>query len=209
MSRRLPIGLVVLLAAAMLVGCSPVLETDQARLCRMALPALMPEGARIAIQAQTPDPDGRGLSVAFTAQTPGEEPAASPRRLPLSRARTAARIARSDVAHARRRARLGSPALLSRPLLAGDAGGPRRRSRAARRRERASPSRRTPSPMACKWRWTGCRSRRSMRCSRRPIRSSTASSAGSISPSAKWPRPAATRRRSRRSPWSAGRRRRF
>ena len=74
MSRRLPTGLVVLLAAAMLVGCSPVLETDQARLCRMALPALMPEGARIAIQAQTPDPDERGLSIAFTAQTPGETP---------------------------------------------------------------------------------------------------------------------------------------
>ena len=74
MSRRLPTGLVVLLAAAMLVGCSPVLETDQARLCRMALPALMPEGARIAIEAQTPDPDERGLSVAFTAQTPGETP---------------------------------------------------------------------------------------------------------------------------------------
>ena len=74
MSRRLVFRLIVLLAASMLVGCSPALETDQARLCRMALPALMPEAARIAIVAQRPDADGRGLSVAFTARTPGEEP---------------------------------------------------------------------------------------------------------------------------------------
>jgi branched-chain amino acid transport system permease protein len=64
----------VLIAVAALAGCSPVVETDQARLCRMALPALMPEAARIAIQAQRPDPDGRGLSVAFAAETPGEAP---------------------------------------------------------------------------------------------------------------------------------------
>lgn len=74
MSRRLVFRLIVLLAAAMLAGCSPALETDQARLCRMTLPALMPEAARIAIVAQRPDADGRGLSVAFTARTPGEEP---------------------------------------------------------------------------------------------------------------------------------------
>jgi len=58
----------------MLGACSPVLETDQARLCRMTLPALAPQDARIAILAQAPDADGRGLSVAFTAETPGEEP---------------------------------------------------------------------------------------------------------------------------------------
>jgi branched-chain amino acid transport system permease protein len=40
----------------------------------MALPALMPQEARIAIRAQDPDPDGRGLRVAFTAQKPGEDP---------------------------------------------------------------------------------------------------------------------------------------
>ena len=74
MSRRLPVRLIVLTTAAMLAGCSPVLETDQARLCRMALPALMPQDARIAIVAQAPDLDGRGLNVAFTAQAPGEEP---------------------------------------------------------------------------------------------------------------------------------------
>jgi branched-chain amino acid transport system permease protein len=74
LTRRAAIRLIVLIAAATLVGCSPALETDQARLCRMALPALMPEEARIAILSQEPDPDGRGLSVAFTAETPGEKP---------------------------------------------------------------------------------------------------------------------------------------
>ena len=74
MSRRLAVRLIVLVAAAMLAGCAPALETDQARLCRMALPALMPQDARIAILAQAPDPDGRGLRVAFTAETPGGEP---------------------------------------------------------------------------------------------------------------------------------------
>ena len=74
MSRRPVFRLIVLLAAAMLAGCSPALETDQARLCRMTLPALMPEAARIAIVAQRPAADGRGLSVAFTVRTPGEAP---------------------------------------------------------------------------------------------------------------------------------------
>jgi branched-chain amino acid transport system permease protein len=77
LSRRLAIRLIVLIAAAtLLAGCSPVLETDQARLCRMALPALMAQDlmaqdARIAILAQTPDADERGLSVDFTVETPG------------------------------------------------------------------------------------------------------------------------------------------
>jgi branched-chain amino acid transport system permease protein len=74
LNRRLAFRLLVLSAAAMLAGCSPALETDQARLCRMALPALAPQTARIAILSQTPDADGRGLTVAFTAQSPGEEP---------------------------------------------------------------------------------------------------------------------------------------
>ena len=40
----------------------------------MALPALAPEGARIEIEKQAPDADGRGLVVAFTIASPGEEP---------------------------------------------------------------------------------------------------------------------------------------
>ena len=73
MSGRLAIRLIVLMAAATLASCSPSLETDQARLCRMALPALMPQEARIAVVKQEPDPDGRGLRIAFTAETPGGE----------------------------------------------------------------------------------------------------------------------------------------
>jgi branched-chain amino acid transport system permease protein len=67
-------GVILLIALGLLTGCSPALETDQARLCRMALPALMPKDARITIRAQTPDADGRGLTVAFAAETPGGEP---------------------------------------------------------------------------------------------------------------------------------------
>src|SRR3984885_9701881 len=63
----------LLIAGATLAGCSPVLETDQARLCRMALPALIPQDARIAILRQAPDADGRGLNIVFTAQAPGED----------------------------------------------------------------------------------------------------------------------------------------
>jgi branched-chain amino acid transport system permease protein len=73
-SGRLAVRLIVLMAAASLGGCSPSLETDQARLCRMAVAALAPQEARIAILTQTPDPDGRGLSVAFTAETLGGKP---------------------------------------------------------------------------------------------------------------------------------------
>ncbi len=40
----------------------------------MALPALTPQGAEIAIVSQRPDPDGRGLTVAFTSALPGESP---------------------------------------------------------------------------------------------------------------------------------------
>jgi branched-chain amino acid transport system permease protein len=66
--------ILILLAAPTLAGCSRALETDQARLCRMALPALMPQDARIAILAQRPDADGRGLGVDFTAETPDAAP---------------------------------------------------------------------------------------------------------------------------------------
>jgi branched-chain amino acid transport system permease protein len=72
--RRIGVLLIVLTAAATLAGCSPVLETDQARLCRMALPALISQDSRIAILTQAPDKDGRGLNVLFTAEAPGEEP---------------------------------------------------------------------------------------------------------------------------------------
>ena len=56
---------------APLAGCAPALETDQARLCRMALPAL--EDARIDILAQDENPDGRGVVVRYrSAQSDGD-----------------------------------------------------------------------------------------------------------------------------------------
>ena len=72
--KRLALTLAGLPALFALAGCSPALETDQARLCRMALPALMEPDARITIQAQRPDADGRGLSVVFLAGAPDQEP---------------------------------------------------------------------------------------------------------------------------------------
>ena len=65
-------ALAALIAVLLLAGCSPAIETDQARLCRMALPALTPEGSTIAILSETPDADARGLTVLFTAAPPGE-----------------------------------------------------------------------------------------------------------------------------------------
>jgi branched-chain amino acid transport system permease protein len=56
--------------AIALGGCSPFLETDQARLCRMALPALESAGARLTIDAQNENADGRGVEIAFHARAP-------------------------------------------------------------------------------------------------------------------------------------------
>jgi branched-chain amino acid transport system permease protein len=58
--------------AALLAGCAPALETDQARLCRMALPAM--EGAdAIDIVSQSEDADDRGVVVEFRANLPDGE----------------------------------------------------------------------------------------------------------------------------------------
>jgi branched-chain amino acid transport system permease protein len=55
----------VLLAALALAGCSRLVETDQARLCRMALPALSPPDSKIEVLSQSEFPDGRGLRVIY------------------------------------------------------------------------------------------------------------------------------------------------
>ena len=56
---------VVLLAVVTLSGCSRLVETDQARLCRMALPALSPPDSSVEVVSQHEFPDGRGLRVVF------------------------------------------------------------------------------------------------------------------------------------------------
>jgi len=60
-SRRL----LFLALAAMLAGCATLLETDQARLCRMTLPAIEDADAKIRIVRQTAFADGRGLRVDY------------------------------------------------------------------------------------------------------------------------------------------------
>lgn len=62
--RAVPFGCLALLA---LTGCKATLETDQARLCRIALPALLPHEAAIQISEQIEDPDGKGVIEWFRA----------------------------------------------------------------------------------------------------------------------------------------------
>ena len=61
-----------LLCLFLLAGCSTLLETDQARLCRMALPAIETPDARIEISKQTEFADGRGVRIDYRSGAPGE-----------------------------------------------------------------------------------------------------------------------------------------
>ncbi len=54
-----------------LAACATLVETDQARLCRMALPALAPPEAIVAILKQREFSDGRGLRVDYRLSGPG------------------------------------------------------------------------------------------------------------------------------------------
>ena len=67
---RRAIGLAAALFALALAGCSTLVETDQARLCRMALPALLPPDAKIDILRQDEFPDGSGLAVVYRIEGP-------------------------------------------------------------------------------------------------------------------------------------------
>lgn len=64
----------MLAAAPLLAGCATLLETDQARLCRMALPAIEDRDAAIQIVAQAEFADGRGLRVDYLANAAGRTP---------------------------------------------------------------------------------------------------------------------------------------
>ena len=68
-------SLLILASVFLVAGCAPLLETDQARLCRMALPAVEEAGSTIQIQRQTPFADGRGVRVDYLSGGPGEAPA--------------------------------------------------------------------------------------------------------------------------------------
>jgi branched-chain amino acid transport system permease protein len=72
MRRRLA----VLALALTLASCAQVLETDQARLCRMALPALSPRDAAVSILSQSEDSDGRGVAIAYRERPDGRRRAA-------------------------------------------------------------------------------------------------------------------------------------
>jgi branched-chain amino acid transport system permease protein len=67
----MPLAAAAGVAALALAGCSPTLETDQARLCRMTLPALAEADARLTIVSQHESADGRGVDVDYLARDPG------------------------------------------------------------------------------------------------------------------------------------------
>ncbi len=64
--------LLILACLALLTGCATLLETDQARLCRMTIVAIEAPDATIRILKQTPFPDGRGLRIDYLAGAAGE-----------------------------------------------------------------------------------------------------------------------------------------
>jgi len=66
--RRLPF----LLALVLFAGCTRLLETDQARLCRMALPAIEAPDTAIKLLSQAEMQDGRGVRIDYRAAAPGE-----------------------------------------------------------------------------------------------------------------------------------------
>lgn len=70
MSRLSAALLAILLVA--ITGCATLIDADQARLCRMAIPALNPAGTSITLGRITPAEDKRGLRIVYRAEPPGE-----------------------------------------------------------------------------------------------------------------------------------------
>jgi branched-chain amino acid transport system permease protein len=60
-------------AFAAFAGCAAIVETDQARLCRIALPALWPKADRFFALKETEFADGRGLRIDFAMAPPSVE----------------------------------------------------------------------------------------------------------------------------------------
>ncbi len=69
--RLLPVAAGALLAAALaLTGCGQRVDEAQARLCRMALPALNPEGSDIRITRLALAREGPGIRIDYTVTAP-------------------------------------------------------------------------------------------------------------------------------------------
>lgn len=69
--RLLPVAAGALLAAALaLTGCGQRVDEAQARLCRMALPALNPEGSDIHITRLALAREGPGIRIDYTVAAP-------------------------------------------------------------------------------------------------------------------------------------------
>lgn len=70
MHRVVRFGL-LLLVVLLPLGCARVVDADQARLCRMLLPALNAEGAEIAIRRIEPTGEPRQIRIAYGVTDPG------------------------------------------------------------------------------------------------------------------------------------------
>ena len=173
----------------------------------MALPAVGAARRDDRILRQHDFADGRGLRVDYRLSAPDARRRRAFRRVPLSSRRAARRRSEDLIALTTDDGPLGDVQLYhADPLLAGDAGGARRRSAPLGDAPTVPSAAACPRLSRCSRRSTACRSPRSTRCSRPPIRWSTAWSGASTSPSANSRRRAATPRRS--APCSPRRKRR-
>jgi branched-chain amino acid transport system permease protein len=66
-ARRAGLAVALLITLILtLAGCGPSVETDQARLCRMAIPALAPSDTAARILSESEDGDRKGVNVDFS-----------------------------------------------------------------------------------------------------------------------------------------------
>ncbi len=61
----------LILAALLLTGCARVLDAEQARICRIVIPALNPQGARIDIVRTVPGPGRSDITIDYRAEGDG------------------------------------------------------------------------------------------------------------------------------------------
>lgn len=72
---RAGLGLTILVAAlASLGACSGSPDAEQVRICRRALPTLVPEGARIAVRREAAGPQERSIRIDFVQEREGRSP---------------------------------------------------------------------------------------------------------------------------------------